>query len=147
MSSGGDFLEQVRTGLLTLFQADLERNVGMPMELICVEAYARQAGVTPEEYIIQVLRAERERRQAQESILSDRRMLDEQLDGARAAGMGVLEHVACFLSDMKPERRLLTVPGTFRAEDISKHFMIQLIHRLEERLNETLPPITEGEKV
>lgn len=128
--------DRLREAWPDLVGADEDRNAGMPMELFHVEVYAEQAGVSPEEYIIQVLRAERERRQEQDRIVSDRRRLDVSIDEARAAGMGVLEHTACFLSDMKPEHRLLTKPGAFRPEDISKHFMMELIHRFEEREHE-----------
>jgi hypothetical protein len=116
----------------------------MPMELLSAEGYAAQAGVSPESYVIQVLRAERERRQALDEITRSQLMMDEQIDGAIAAGMGVLQYTACKLADVPPDRRLLAPLGDVRPGDLSKYYMMQLIGRLQERLlaAETL---TEGE--
>lgn len=112
-----------------LFAADVERNVGMPMELFSAEVYAEQDGQTPEEYIVRVLRAERERRQAQDRIVSDRAWLDELIDGADEAGIPVLEHVLAQLNGSK-----WTEGSSRRVEDLAPQFIRTLARRLQERL-------------
>lgn len=105
-----------------LVQADRDRNAGMPIDLISVEGYAKMDGITPEEYIIKVLRAERERRQIQERAGSDRQMADQVIDEAILTGQPVVEYVLT---------RLALPPG--RIQDVRPEFLAKLIARLEER--------------
>lgn len=103
-----------------LLEADRDRNVGMPLDLISAEGYAEQEGVTRAQYIIRVLRAERDRRSALDSIACDRMLLDEVIDEARKKGVPVPAMLA--------ERF-----GTKEAE-ISSHFMVKLVTRMQERM-------------
>lgn len=109
-----------------LVKADRERNVGMPMELISAEGYAERDGITREEYIIKVLRAERERRQAEDSISSDRVMLDMVIDAAHADGVTVVEYVL--------SGKLIPKIGRSRTWDISPDFLAKLLDRYQERI-------------
>lgn len=110
-----------------LFQADCDRNAGMPIELISAEVYAQREGMTREAHIIRVLRADRERRQAEAQLVSDRVLLDGVIDSARAAEMTVVEYITSdqFLPKCTSRPR--------RTWDISPDFLAQLLTRVEER--------------
>lgn len=108
-----------------LVKADRERNVGMPMELLSAEGYAERDGITREMYIIRVLRAERERRQAEDAISSDKVLLDMVIDAAREDGVGVVEYVL--------SGKLIPKIGRSRTWDISPDFLAKLLTRFEER--------------
>jgi hypothetical protein len=109
-----------------LVQADRDRNAGMPIELLNAEVYANREGLTREEYVIKVLRAERDRRQAEDRIASDHVLLDEVIDSAHAEGIAIVEYVTsgAFLPRLGPRRTW----------DINPDFLAQLLTRLQERM-------------
>src|SRR6185437_16024443 len=105
-----------------LVAADNERNAGMPMEMLSVEGYAGIDGISPEAYIIKVLRAERERRQDIDRMAADKDLLDLEILGAAAVGMPVVDWIIQHVGD-----------GKWRTEDLSPVFLASLVRRLEER--------------
>jgi hypothetical protein len=106
-----------------LVKADEMRNVGLPLELISASVYAEREGITREDYIIRVLRAERDRRQKEDAVTSSNALLDDVIDRAREAGVPVVEYL---LSDAFPAR----ADSTW---EISPDFLARLLTRLEER--------------
>lgn len=117
----GDASDEIRAAAWRdLVGADLDRNAGMAMELISAAGYAAKEGVTRADYIVGVLRAERTRRQALDSIGSDRVLLDEVIDEALAKGIPVATMLAARFRTTESE--------------ISSHFMAQLTRRMQERL-------------
>lgn len=110
-----------------LVKADEARNAGIPIDLLSASGYAEREGISREDYIIRVLRAERDRRQQEDAIASDRILLDDVIDGARDAGLPVVEFI---LSDRFPAR-------ANRTWDISPDFLAKIIGRLEERAAKT----------
>ena len=104
-----------------LAEADRERNFGSSMELFSAEMYARREGGTVAQYIIGVLRAERDRRQAVDSITTNAIFLDGLIENARIEGMSVLEWVIREI-DMDD------------VASLGKDFLIKLVRRLEDRL-------------
>ena len=113
-----------------LYRADCDRNAGMPMEMLSVEGYAGREGLTPEQYIIKVLRDERDRRQAVDEVARKDREIDEFIDLAAAAGVSVLDlAINRVNSHLPPELGILTTAA------LSRDFLLRLSRRLEERLN------------
>lgn len=108
-----------------LVAADEQRNAGMSVDLMAAAGYAERQNQNTVQYIIDVLRAERERRQEEDRAASDRAMADMVIDGAHAAGMSIVDYV---------------ISGTFihgeprSIWDISPEFLGQLVSRCEERM-------------
>ena len=124
-----DLTDEVREYWPALVEADRDRNVGMPMELFSVESYARMDNVTPEQYIIDVLRRERERRQTLDSIVQETHMLDETIDGAAAHGISIVEYLTRYFNQAKSNK----TGHVFRQEDISAPYLRKMLQRMEER--------------
>lgn len=123
--------DKVRERWPELVEADAARNGGsMPMELFSVEGYARMDNVTPEQYIADVLRRERERRQALDEIVRETVMLDEQIDAAAAQGISIIDYLTQYFNDTSGNGH------TFRPEDISAFYLRKLLQRMEERAQE-----------
>lgn len=120
-----DRISRATEGWPELTAADAARNVGMPLEMMHVISWSITDGITPEEYIINVLRAERERRSAEEHKAADKRLLDTEIDAAAREGLPILEWVISRIGGKNAHTRV---------EDISPVFLRQLINRLEERL-------------
>lgn len=110
-----------------LVRADCARNAGLPLELLGASGYAGREGITREEYVIRVLRAERERRQAEDAIARDQGMLDMIIDAARKEGIPVVEYAL--------SGRLVPAIGRSRTWDLSPDFLAKLLTRYEERAN------------
>jgi hypothetical protein len=112
-----------------LLAADWALNAGLPLELMSAEGYAHRDGVSREEYIIKVLRAERDKRQRDDAITGDQVMLDKIIDGARRAGVTVVDYIINgeFTS------------GTQRCStwNLSPDFLAKLLTRYEERIKLT----------
>lgn len=73
--------------------ADARRNGGSPIELMSAQAYADYDGMSLEDYIIKVLRAERDERQKQDRVVRDGAQVDLLLARAAAAGMPLIDYI------------------------------------------------------
>jgi len=102
---------------------------GFEMDLTSAWMYAQRDGTTFERYIIEVLRAERIRRQEQDGLVQDRAMIDDMIGKARERGIPVLEYVATEYGDHDGDTRKL-----------ARDFTEKIVRRLEERAAE----VTEG---
>ena len=125
-----DLTDKVRAVWPELVQADADRNGGsMPMELFSAEGYARMDNVTPEQYIIDVLRRERERRQELDGIVREAAMVDEQIDAAAAEGISIIEYLTHYFNEAGSSKK----GHVFRPEDISAFYLRKILARMEER--------------
>jgi hypothetical protein len=108
-----------------LVAADRNLNIGMPLELLAAEGYACRDGITREDYIIKVLRAERARRQHEDAIAADIVLMDDVIDRARAAGVTIVDFL---LSD-----DFLHL-GRGQTWDLSPDFLAKLLTRYQKRV-------------
>jgi hypothetical protein len=108
-----------------LVEADRDRNAGMAIELLSAEGYANRENLTLERYIIKVLRAERDRRQAVDQIASDNALLDEVIDAATNDGSTIVEYLTsgAFLPHIGPRTTW----------EMSPDFLASLLTRVQER--------------
>lgn len=117
-----------------LVAADVEKNVGMPFELMSAAIYAERHRMSREHYIIDVLRKERMRRQEEDRIASDRVLLDGIIDDSQAASMTIVDYV---LSGKMFSGKFGTRgPGT--TWELNSDFLAKLLTRYQER--STLQP-------
>lgn len=112
-----------------LVAADVENNVGMPMELISAAIYAERHQMSREQYIIDVLRQERVRRQEEDRVTGDRMMLDGIIDDAQAAGMTVVDYI---ISGKMFSGKFGT-HGPVTTWEVSPDFLAKLLTRYQER--------------
>jgi hypothetical protein len=111
-----------------LEKADRRMNAGLPMELLSVYGYAQREGISAPEYIIKVLRAERDRQQDIDAVIRDRDMADMFLDKAAEAGMTIVEYVMSGQFFSNPEQHRVK-----SAYKINPDFLATLLTRMEER--------------
>ena len=115
----------------SLTAADRRLNGGLSLELLSAETYAEMDKVTPEDYVVRVLRQERIRRQEQDRIVGDQALMDEFIDGALAAGLPIHQYVAKRLTDSEWSHE-----ATFSPDDVSYDFLVKVGARMIERLRE-----------
>jgi hypothetical protein len=108
--------------------ADRARNAGTSIELMSAFMYARHEGISTPEYIIKVLRAERDRKQDIDAVIRDRELADKVIDEAGEAGMTIVAYVMSGQLFGDPELHRMT-----RTWDISPDFLATLLTRMEER--------------
>jgi hypothetical protein len=111
-----------------LVAADQQLNMGMAIELLSGTIYARRENISLPAYIVKILRAERVRRQAEDSAASDQVLLDEVIDRASAAGVTIVEYLLSGAIFSKPDEHRRT--STW---ELSPNFLAKLLTRMEER--------------
>lgn len=118
-----EFMDMIREHWPELAAQDRYMNGGgTEIDLLAAFMYAQKDGISFERYIVDTLRAERIRRQEQDALVQNQVMLDDLIDRARAAGMGVLEFAATEYGDHDGDVRKL-----------SRDFVEKIVRRLEER--------------
>jgi len=111
-----------------LVKADRMLNVGMSLELMSAYMYAKREGTSAPEYIIRILRAERDRRQEVDAVIRDRDMVDGIIDDARKAGVPIVEYIMSGAPFSSPGEHQVASPWKLNPD-----FLAKLLTLLEER--------------